>query len=369
MKSRSYPTVMFILLTLLTSWSVQAQINTPRVSPAAQLKQTIVMTDIVIDYSRPQVITNGNDRTGQIWGVQVPYGFQKINFASQNEIPWRAGANENTTITFSDDVTLEGQKVKAGKYGLFVAVRENNTATLILSEATTAWGSFWYDEKEDVLRADVKMQDIPFTNVLTYEFVELGSNYGLLALDWEKKRIPIKIEVDNKAAVAANFRDQLKGQAGFGWQGPLAAARYCAQNNFNHEEALQWIDRAIQQQKNYATLSVKSTLLFQKGEKETALALADESAQLANINQLNALGYQMLQLNNADKAIEYFKLNVENNPENANVHDSLGEAYFIKGDKEKATKHFKKSLSLNPPANVKANSMKYLKQMGVEYNQ
>lgn len=368
MKSRSYPTIILSLLILMAGWSAQAQINTPRVSPPAQLKQTIAMTDIVVDYSRPQVIANGNDRTGQIWGAQVPYGFQKINFASQNEIPWRAGANENTTISFSDDVKIEGQKLKAGKYGFFIAIHEDNSATLIFSKTTTAWGSFWYDEKEDVLRAKVKTEEIPFTNVLTYEFVDLGSNYGMLALDWEKKRIPVKIEVDDKDAVVASLRAQLKGVAGFGWQGPLAAARYCAQNNINHEEALGWIDQAIQQQKNYNTLSVKSTLLYQKGDQETAMSIADESAQLANINQLNALGYQMIQLKNVGKAIEYFKLNVEKNPENANVYDSLGEAYFIKGDKENAAKNFKKSLSLNPPANVKANSMKYLKQLGVEYN-
>ncbi len=369
---KSYPTIINFFLALMVfcafSMTAQAQVNTPRVSPPAQLKQTIATTDIIVDYSRPQVITNGNDRTGKIWGQRVAYGFQKINFASQNEIPWRAGANENTTITFSEDVKVGGKPVKAGKYGFFIAVKENNEATIILSNINTSWGSFWYDQKEDVARVEVKTEDIGFTNVLTFDFVDLGSNYGTLALSWEKKRFPVKIEVDNKEAVAANLRAQLLGQGGFGWQGPFGAAQYCAQNNFNHEEALGWIDQAIQQQKNYNTLSVKSTLLYQMGEQDKAFEVADESATVANINQLNALGYQMLQLKLTDKAIKYFKMNVEKNPENANVYDSLGEAYFTKGDKDNAIKNFKKSLSLNPPANVKQNSLSFLKRMGVEYN-
>lgn len=366
MKIKNYPTVIsfFTALLLALSFSMQAQVTTPRVSPPAELKQTIALTEITVNYSRPQVVVNGNDRTGQIWGSLVPYGFQKINFAGGGEIPWRAGANENTTISFSEDVKVEGKDVSAGKYGLHIAIHENDKATIILSKTTTAWGSFWYDEKDDVIRADVKMEDHPFTNVLTYDFIDLSNNSGTLALSWEKKRIPIKIEVDNKEAVVESMRAELKGVAGFGWQGPLSAARYCAQNNINHEEALQWIEQALAQQKNYGGLSIKAQLLFQSGKKEEAFAVADESASLANTNQLNALGYQMMQLNEIDRAIEYFKMNVEKNPDNANVYDSLGEAYYNKGEKEKAIKNFKKSLSLDPPANVKANSMKYLKQLG-----
>lgn len=90
----------------------------------------------------------------------------------------------------------------------------------------------------------------------------------------------------------------------------------------------------------------------------------DEALSMANEQELNAYGYQLLQQGDVDKAIETFTLNTKKFPKSANTWDSLGEAYFIKGDKKNAIKNFKKSLSMNPPANVKANSEKFLKQLG-----
>lgn len=359
-----------LFLSLLCITFINAQnVTTPRPSPQAELKQKLGLTKVTVNYSRPQVVVNGNDRTGKIWGGLVAYGFQKINFASQGEIPWRAGANENTVISFSDDVKVEGKALKAGKYGLHMAIHEDGKATVIFSKNTSSWGSFWYNPEEDALRVDVQTQEAPFTNILTFDFVDVGKDYGVLALTWEKKRIPFKIEVDVKEAVLASFRDEMRGVIGFGWQAPMSAANYCAQNNFNHEEALKWADLAVNRNKTVQTLTVKATLLNQMGKTPEAIAITDEAAQMANIGQLNNLGYAMLQNKQVDKAIEYFKLNVERNPDNANCHDSLGEALVAKGDKENAVKSFKKSLSLNPPPNVKANSLKYLKQLGVDYKE
>lgn len=361
-----------LLLTFLLVWAfglttLTAQnLTTPRPSPAATLHQQIGMTKVTINYSRPQVIVNGNDRTGKIWGNLVGYGFNKINFASQGEIPWRAGANENTVITFSDDVQIEGKDLKAGSYGLHMAIHEDGKATLIFSNNTTSWGSFWYDEKEDALRVDVQMQDHGFTNVLTYEFVEFGPNHGTLALHWENKSIPFKVSIDGHAMALQSFRNELRGVKGFGWQGPLSAANYCLQNNINHEEALAWADRALANTKNFQTLSTKSGLLLQMGKQEDALPIAEEAATLANVNQLNGLGYLMLQNQQPKVAVKYFKLNVEKNPENANCYDSLGEGYMALGQNDKAIESFKKSLSMNPPPFVKANSLKNLEKLGVK---
>ena len=350
---------------------IQAQtVTLPRsASPAAELKQKIGITDITVNYSRPSVTLNGNDRSGKIWGQQVPYGFNKVGFGAGNPIPWRAGANENTVITFSDDVKFGGKKVKAGTYGLHVAVLEEDKATVILSKNHSSWGSFFYDEAEDILRADIQTEEISHREVLSYDFVELGNNYGVLALEWETKRFPIKIEVDVHETVLANARDELRSTAGFGWQGPLSIANYCMQNNINHEEAIQWADQSINNNKNFNNLFVKARLLQQTGNGQDAIAMMDEAAQLANTNQLNFMGYQMLGAQKYDKAIEYFKLNVQRNPKSANAHDSLGEAYKQKGEKKLAIKSLKKSLSLNPPANVKANSIKLLKELGVKYTE
>ena len=342
-------------------------VTTPRQSPAAVLQQTIGLTRIAVRYSRPQVITNGNDRSGRIWGQLVPFGFQKVNFACNCEIPWRAGANENTTIEFSNDVEVEGKKLPAGKYGLHMAIYENGQATVIFSRNSSSWGSFWYDPEEDALRVEVKTVENPFTNVLTYGFAELGPDYGVLALDWERKRIPVKIGVDIKDQVLASMRDELRGLSGFGWQGPLSAANYCLQNNVNHEEALRWADQAIAGSNgSFQPIGVKAGLLVQTGRSEEAAELTRKAADKADVNQLNQLGYTMLQAGQVDQAIEFFRLNVERNPDVANCYDSLGEAFMAKGNKEKAIENFKLSLSKNPPPLVKANSIKNLKQLGVE---
>lgn len=369
MKTKTNMQVLFsAMLVALLCWEVSAQnVTTPRaVSPAAELKQTVGISTVTINYSRPRVTLRGQDRTGNIWGTQVPWGFDATTFVDGSNIPWRAGANENTVITFSDDVKIEGKDLKAGSYGLHMAVFENGKATVIFSNNTSSWGSFYYKEAEDALRVDVQTTDNPHTELLTYDVVAMDNNSATIALKWEKKAIPFKVEFDVHEVVLANFREELRSIPGFGWQGLNQAAQYCAQNNINHDEAIQWADRSIANTKNFNNLATKATLLTQQGKTTEAQALTDESVALANVGQLNFLGYQMLGQQNYDKAIEYFTLNAKRNPKNANCWDSLGEAYKTKGDNKNAIKYLKKSLSLNPAANVKANSIKLLKEMGVD---
>lgn len=359
-------TPFFFLIFAMAAFAIQANgqgIKLPRVSPPAELKQTIGLTEIVVNYSRPQVIANGKDRTGEIWGNLVSYGFVDNG---QTKMPWRAGANENTTITFTDAVKIQGKQLEPGTYGLHMALYEDGKATIIFSNNSTSWGSFSYNEAEDALRVDTQMKDGPFTNALTYHFTDLGPDYGVLALSWEKKTIPFKIEVNTKETVMSNIRKQLK-EGDETWQRLNAAAQYCAQNNTNLEEATQWAEKSIELNKNVQNLFTKAQLLHVAGKKEKAFKVTDTVAEIADVNQLNQLGYQLLlQMKEPAKAVEYFKLNVERNPDNANCYDSLGEGYAILGEKEKAIKSFKKSLSMNPPENVRQNSMKYLKELAAE---
>ena len=353
----------FILLYAFQAFG--QNVTTPRpVSPAAEVKQRIGLTDITVNYSRPRVTLNGTDRTGRIWGQLVPYGFSKTQFGCQCEIPWRAGANENTTIEFSDDVKIEGKPLPAGKYGLHMAIYEDNRATLIFSRNHTSWGSFFYDQKDDVLRVDVKTKQIPQTEVLTYDFIEMENDSAVLALSWEKKQIPFRIEVDVHKVVLANFRDELRSLPGFGWQGFQTAANYCFANDINHEEALGWAETAVARNKSYPTLTTKAGLLFQMGKQAESDKILDEAAALANKQQLNALGYQLLGLKRYPKAIEISQQNIKNDPNDPNSYDSLGEAYKQAGDKENAVKNLRKALSMNPPPAVKANSEKLLKELG-----
>lgn len=338
-----------------------AQITTPRTpSPAAEVKQTLGISTITINYSRPAV------RGREIWGALVPYGYNNLGFGTATAAPWRAGANENTTITFSDDAKVEGKSIPAGTYALFIGVHEDGKADIIFSKNSTSWGSFFYDQKEDQLRVQVQSEEHAMTERLTYNFVDLTKNSATVALDWEKKRFPFKVEYDVDAIVLNNARNQLRNATGFSFQGPLSAANYCAQNQINQEEGIKWADQAIAANPNFGGYFAKARLLEQLGKNDEAITNYDKAVELANKPQLNFMGYQMMGKNKNEKALEYFKLNVKRNPKDANVHDSLGECYKNMGNSKAAIKELKTSLSLNPAAGVKANSIKNLKELGVD---
>ncbi|MEO6346611.1 MAG: DUF2911 domain-containing protein, partial [Aquaticitalea sp.] len=153
-----------VIIIGLATFTANAQLNMPRSSQQATIGQTVGITKIQIDYSRPSV--NGRE----IWGTLVPYGMNNLGFGTAKESPWRAGADENTTISFSSDVTVEGKPLKAGIYGLSMIINENDKATIIFSSNSTAWGSFFYKPEEDVLRVDVTTKSILHVEQLTYEF-------------------------------------------------------------------------------------------------------------------------------------------------------------------------------------------------------
>ena len=364
---QNYLPITIVLFFAFIALQTNAQnLVTPRpVSPAADAKQQIGLTEIVVNYSRPKVNLRGNNRTGKIWGQQVPWGFEQISFATGKGIPWRAGANENTTIKFSDDVKIQGEDLAAGTYGLHMAIYEDGKVILIFSSNHTSWGSYYYDEAEDVLRAETQMKDHAKTEVLSYEFIDYGKDYTLLALKWENKIISFKIEIDEVKLVLESYRNQLRSTPGFGWQAYITAANFSLQNNTNYEEALSWIDIAISRNKTFGAIQVKARLLAASGKDEEAKKMIDEAIEGATNAELNAYGYQLMGQGENKEAIKIFELNVKRNPKDANVHDSLGEAYKTNGENEKAIESFKKALSLDPPPNVKANSTRLLKELGI----
>jgi tetratricopeptide (TPR) repeat protein len=337
---------------------VHAQpVTTPRAaSPAATASQTIGISNISVSYSRPAV------RGREVWGALVPYGWNVQQFGARKEAPWRAGANENTVLTLSHPAKIEGTLVPAGSYGLFFVINKDNSAEVVLSKEYRSWGSFWYDPKQDQLRAKIQLRDVPHTEFLTYEFINLARTSAELVLNWEKKQFPVKIEFAVDEIVMANAAEELKGPAGFTPQGFTSAANYATQNNVNHEKALAWIDQALAQNKNFANMRIKAGLLRQTGKTEEADKLLKEGMAIATEAEINAYGYQLLGQNETDKAIEIFTLNTERFPKSPNTWDSLGEGYATKGDKANAIKNFKKCLSLNPPENIRVNSEKFLKQ-------
>ncbi len=356
-------TLQIRMLTLLSLLSIPMaffaqSITTPRAaSPAASMTQTVGISTITVDYSRPSV----NER--EIWGRLVRYGWNVQGFGAGNEAPWRSGANENSVLTLSHDAIVEGKKVPAGSYGLFFVINEDNTGEVILSKNHRSWGSYWYDPAEDVMRADISIREHTFTERLTYDVTNISRTSGELVLNWEKKQFPVKIEFDVDAIVAANAAEELKGPTGFSWQGFNSAAAYLLQNNHNLEQALAWSETAVAQNNSFSTLRVKAGILTAMGKEAEGSKIMDEAIVDATEAEMNAYGYQLINAGNTKRAIEIMQMNTKRHPKSANAWDSLGEAYVMAKEKDKAVKSFKKSLSLNPAPNVKANSERYLKQL------
>lgn len=360
MKNRILKGVVPALVFVLVSMQVLAQgITTPRTaSPAASVSQTIGISTVTVKYSRPSV------KGREVWGALVPYGWNVQGFGAGREAPWRAGANENTVIEFSHPAKVEGQTVPAGSYGLFFVINKDNSGEVILSKDYRSWGSFWYDPKNDQLRSKIQLRDNAQTELLTFDFINPTKTTAELVLNWEKKQFPVKIEFAVDDIVMANATEELKGVTGFTPQGYASAANYALQNKVNLEKGLAWIDQAIAQNKTFATLNTKAGLLKLTGKPDEGDKIMKDAMAIATENDLNNYGYQLLGNGENDKAIEILTIVTERFPKSANAWDSLGEAYALKGDKTNAVKNFKKSLSLNPPANVRANSEKYLKQFG-----
>jgi tetratricopeptide (TPR) repeat protein len=310
--------------------SAQPQLVLPEGSPKASVSQTVGLTEFKVTYHRPAV----NKR--KIWGALVPYGGV-----------WRAGANENTTLFASTPFTFGGKAVPAGTYGLHMLPAEGDW-TVILSSQAKAWGSFTYDQKEDVARVSVKPEPADFVERLAFTFDEPTGDATALALRWEKLRVAVPITVDTKEVTLASIRDQLRGLPRFSWQGWNGAAAWCARNNITTDEAMAWADRSISMQKNLVNLRTKAALLEKKGDAKTAAALRAEAMSLATEVEVNNLGYQLLGDNKIAEALEMFRKNAKDHPQSWNVWDSLAEGLEKSGDAKGARENYQKALAMAP---------------------
>jgi len=320
------------LLIFLLSFSLFAQqgITLPRASQHATVSQKIGIVEITIDYHRPGV------KKRDIWGALVPY----------NQV-WRAGANENTTITFSHTVKIDGKNVPAGTYGLHMIPTENEW-TIILNKDFRAWGSYFYNEENDQLRFTVNPITSNHQEWLTYSFSDVSPNSTTALLHWEKLQIPFTIEFDLHKMVIEDIKQQLTSLPGFSWQGWNQAASYCYQNGIMLEQAVDWADRSIRINKNVTNTFTKAVILNELGKSDEANQLKEEAFVDANENDINTLGYQFLFAGKMDEAIEIFKKNIEMNPDSWNVYDSLGEGYMNKGENELASTYYSKALEIAP---------------------
>jgi hypothetical protein len=311
-------------------------LDLPRQSQHALVSQRVGITDITVNYHRP--LANGR----QIWGKLVPYGQV-----------WRAGANENTTITFSDPVTIEGQPLDKGTYGLHMIPGENQW-TVIFSKISKDWGSFTYKQEEDALRVNVKPQPAEVHDALAYDFDEVKGDSAVVTMRWDKVAVPFKVAVKVNDLVTASIHRQLHGLNQYYWEGWDDAAGYFLANKINLDEALKDEDQSIQAEERYDNLMNKSRILEALGRKDDATAFRNKALDEANALQLYVYARQLQGDKKQEEALTIYRSNAKKFPDYWTSHLGLARVYSAQGDFDNAVKELKLSLTGAPDANKNA---------------
>jgi len=329
---------LFCLLMAAMSGVSPAQsfvLDLPLQSQRAEISQRIGITDITISYHRPLV----NDR--KVWGNLVPYG--KV---------WRAGANENTTITFSDPVQIEGKPLDRGTYGLHM-IPNADEWTIIFSKNSTSWGSFTYDPAEDALRVPVKPQSADMHNALTYDFDQLQPNSAVVELEWEKVAVPFKISVDVHDAVQASLQKQLRNLSQYTWMSWDDAATYLLTEKIANDEALAYANKSIENEDRYDNEMTKSKVLTALNRKDEAAAAQKKALDLASPLQVHIYARQLQGEKRSEEAFAIFRENAKKHPEQWFVHSGLARIYCSQGKFDDAAKEMKLALA-GAPENQKS---------------
>lgn len=337
---------------LLTMGKVSAQaLRIPQnTNFTSSVGRTVGTTNIEIKYSSPGV----KGREGKIWGTDIaPYGFTVLGYGSNVQSPWRAGADECTTISFSTDVKINGKPLSAGKYALFMAVYADS-CTLIFNKNIDAWGSYFYRADLDVLRVKTIQQKNQqnLQERLIYSFANQTAESVEVALEWERWKIPFKVEIDLKKTTLADIRRQMSGAIGFDPTSLEAAATWCLMNDLNYEEALNWINSASDPNlggvNGFRTLSTKSKLLEKLGKTSEASKVWKDAIDKASAMELHSYGRQLLAQKKTKEALAIFESNYKKNngawPTNAGMMRGLSAV----GDLKKALEHAKMALTQAP---------------------
>jgi hypothetical protein len=245
----------FLIPAIFTFFTItEAQdFRTPRPSPDATVSQYVGVTEVTIDYSSPGV----KERT--IWGDLVPYG----------EV-WRTGANEVTSITFSNPVKVNGNELPAGTYGIHT-IPSQNEWEIIFSKDTKVDGPANYDESKDALRLKVKPEENPFTERMMFTITDVTENSAKVNLVWEKLKASFDVEANTQELTLQNARDA------FNWGQLMSAASYCLENNINMEEGYKWIQASSLINENYWNQRIKAQYLAKMDMKDDAIAAMEKA--------------------------------------------------------------------------------------------
>ncbi len=332
-----------------------ASVNYPSV-----VGRTVGATDIEIHYNSPGV----KGREGKIWGTPIAwYGFEVLGFGSNIPSPWRAGANEGTTISFSTDVTVNGKKLAAGHYGFFIAVYPDS-CTLIFNQNTKGWGSYFYRPELDVLRVKTNQQkNIPVSKErLEYNFAGQTDNSVEVALEWEKWRIPFVVEVDLINTTMNSIRTQMSGALGFDPPSLEAAANWFLQHSVNYDEGLDYINRALDPNlggvKSFRAMSTKAGLLTKLNRIAEADTMMKSALDNATALEVHQYARQLQSQKKYTEALVLFEKNFKKYKGIWPTNAGMMRGYAALGNYKKALEYAKVALNQAPNAENK----KFLEQ-------
>jgi hypothetical protein len=328
-----FRTFIFCVLVAAMSGISAAQsfvLDLPLQSQEAQVSQTIGITHITINYHRPLV----NDR--KVWGGLVPYGQV-----------WRAGANINTTITFSDPVQIEGKPLDQGTYGLHMIPNADDWV-VIFSKNSTSWGAFTYDEKEDALRVTVKPKAADMHNALTYDFDQLQPDSAVIELEWEKIAVPFKVSVDVHDVVQASLKKQLRNLSQYTWLSWDDAANYFLTEKIALDQALTYANKSIENEDRAENENTKAKVLTALNRKDEAAAAQKRALDLSTPLQIHLYARQLQGEKRNDEAFAIFRENAKKHPDMWFVHSGLARIYCSEGKFDDAAKEMKLALAAAP---------------------
>jgi tetratricopeptide (TPR) repeat protein len=310
-------------------------LDLPVSSQRAEVAQRIGLTDITINYHRPLV------KGRKIWGSVVPYG-----------TVWRAGANENTTITISDPVRIEGKPLDKGTYGLHMIPNADDW-TIVFSKNATSWGSFTYNQAEDALRVTVKPHAADMHNALTYEFDQLQPDSAVVELEWEKIAVPFKVSVDVGDVVQASLKKQLRNVSQFTWMSWDDAANYLLTEKIALGDALTYADNSIENEDRYDNELTKSRVLAALDRKDEAATAQKKALDFANPLQIHLFARQLQAERRDEEAFAIFRENAKKHPDQWFVHTGLARIYSSQGKFDDAAKEMKVAF-VSAPYNQKS---------------
>lgn len=337
---------LFILVCIFGTHTIFGQFHTmkiPKTSNHVSETQTLGVTDITIDYHSPA--TRGRD----VWN--------NPNIIPQNGDPiaWRAGANMNTTITFSTGVMINNEKLPKGIYGLHV-IPKGEAYDLIFAHNSNQWGSYYLNLEKDVsLTISVKAEECPFSEKLDFEFQQWSENEVTIGLEWANRRLPFTVSVDLNETVVSSFRDELRGINTYHWQAWNDAAQWCLNHNTNLEEALEWANRSINGGYNGFASSKNVTNLTTKAQLQSRLNKDGLSQTINEISKLELSSYEanaftifLLRINRPEPALRVLNASIKKYPDAWFLKLNRGLTYYFQDNSAKALKELKASQEITP---------------------